>query len=123
MQRAATVDASFSAAWSAVIDLFSDLNWTIQTVDKNSGLIASDWLNVGDDFADCGSAPLARDVATQLRLNVRVKEVDGGTQVTVNTTYRKYRSFDGNISVVQCASLGVMESKIHAAVRRRSAAH
>ena len=122
VQSAATINASYDATWSAVIDLFTEHNWTIQTIDKSSGFITTDWLNLGDDaahFADCGNAPLATTAITAVRFNVRVKPSAGGTDVVVNDSFRQGRAFGNNSAVVECTSTGALETRIHGEIDSR----
>lgn len=54
---AVDIGASFGRTWDAVIDEFARSNIPIKTIDRSSGLIATDALTVGlslADAADCG---------------------------------------------------------------------
>lgn len=55
--NAVEVSASFGKTWDALIDQFADRNIPIKTIERASGLIATDPLRVGEsllDAADCG---------------------------------------------------------------------
>lgn len=120
VRATATVSASYSATWSAVIDLFAEKNWAIQNLEKDSGLITTDWMSVADDYADCGSAPLARNNGTQVRFNVRVTEDGETSDVSVNAVFRQHRSIDNNHVTVDCVSNGTVEAFIHHVVGRQA---
>jgi hypothetical protein len=107
------VQASFDDVWRAVVQLFAERNWSIKTIDKSSGVIATDWLRISDEYADCGSAPLATNNGTRVTFNVLVSPVDPATRVTVNTTFQQVRSVGGTTGVVECASVGSVEAMIH----------
>src|SRR5919202_1864412 len=68
------VAASFGKTWDAVIDELTSRNIPIKTVDRSSGLIATDPLTVASDIgdvADCGSDILAiKLVPTDATYNV-----------------------------------------------------
>ncbi len=120
IQTTAKVTATYDQTWTAVIDLFSERQWPIENMAKDSGLITTDWLRLGsegDRYADCGNkAPLADDRETLVRFNVRVKEEDGATSVAVNAALRRIRS-NGTID---CYSTGVVEEIIHSEIEERA---
>lgn len=121
VQKSAKIGHDYDTTWAAVIDVFSDRGWAIANMEKDSGLITTDWMNLGDDesnVADCGSAPLAAFKVTQVRFNVRVKGGDGGSSVTVNTKFRQERKFDSTSqsAIVDCESTGLIEGEIQQAV-------
>lgn len=120
----ASVTAPYEQTWEAVIDLFSERNWAIQNMDRDSGLITTDWMSLGSEaktFADCGGSGLATVRETAVRFNVRVKPADDETSVAVNATFRQQRVFDNNSFIVDCTSMGAVEALIHREVEQRSA--
>ena len=59
------IGASFGRTWDAVIDEFARSNIPIKTIDRSSGLIATDALTVGpshSEAADCGKDAIAGTV-------------------------------------------------------------
>jgi hypothetical protein len=124
VNKATKLRSDYDSTWSAVIDAFSERDWTIENMEKDSGLITTDWMNAGEEgeqFADCGNSPLAGKGPIQVRFNVRVKEDDGGTSVTVNTRFRRRLSAGGSSNMVDCTSRGVVETMVHNEVMERSA--
>lgn len=125
VERSASVKSDFETTWSAVVDVFSDHQWKIETIDKSSGLIVTSWLNLGneaDTYTDCGSAPLAISGPTQVSFNVRVKDDGvGGTRLTVNTAFRQMRTFDGNVTHATCVSKGTVENMLNTEVAHQVA--
>src|SRR5437667_10539466 len=70
------VASSFAKTWDAVIDVFSERNIPLRTLDRSSGFAATDEL--GDDRsargADCGSDAIhGDDVTGHASCNVRHK--------------------------------------------------
>lgn len=115
VKEAASVSADVDQTWIAVIDVFAEHNWPIQTVDKASGLIVTDWIRVdrpeADDAADCGSAPLRDNFGADVRFSVRVRAEGRGAKVHVVTTWR------GRPQPIDCTSKGWVEDLIHREVR------
>jgi hypothetical protein len=122
-ERSRTVKTSVDAAWTALIDTFADRDWAIDKLDKASGIITTDWMSLtsgqADEFADCGSAPLAT-TRSQVRFNVTVREVPTGAAVVVNTTFRQLRQVSDASGVIDCTSKGVVETIIHESVAARA---
>jgi len=126
VQRASTLHAGYDDTWSAVIDVFADHNWAIDKLDESSGIITTDWMSLGShgsEYADCGSAPLASTETPQVRFNVRVKEDDGGTSITVNTSFRVTRTFDNSSRVIECTSKGEVEATIRSETEQAARAN
>jgi hypothetical protein len=125
VQRATTVPVGFEAAWSALIDLFADRSWPIGNLDKASGLVVTDWMDLGDQrdvYADCGAAGAATVRSTQVRFNVRVKPVGETTELVVNATFRQVRTgLEGGPFNVDCTSRGAVELMIHEQIAARGA--
>jgi hypothetical protein len=118
LQTTKKTDATYDGAWEAIIDLFASHSWAIKNMDKASGLITTDWMRMDSDWADytdCGSAPLVTNRGTQVSFNVRVHELESGTQVDVNASFRQLREFDGQQRLVDCVSKGLVEAQIQGA--------
>lgn len=120
VQRSETIPAPLDATWNALVALFGERGWPIATIDKGSGIIATDWLKMPDGYADCGSAPLARIVGTKGRFNVIVRGEDDGTRITVNARFQQVRTFDGQAGVVECTSTGRVEAEVQSKVEERA---
>ena len=103
IDRTVTVPrADFGAGWDAVIDIFGERTWAIDNMERDSGLITTDWMIAGDmsgSYMDCGSAGLSSDR---------------------NHTHRTTRALgSGAGHLVQCVSTGVLEREIHEEVTSR----
>lgn len=125
VQKTLTVHGDFESTWSALIDVFSDHSWDIDKIDKSSGIITTDWMKLDNDgaaYADCGSS-IATTVGTQVRFNVRVKDDDDRTSVTVNAKFRQGRTFADSSTIINCESLGAVEALIQREVANRMPRH
>lgn len=121
---AVQLTTDYDSVWAAVIDVFADHNWPTQNLDKSSGIVSTDWMQMSDPqiqaYADCGGSGIAREVSTQVRFNVRAKEIDSGATVTVNSAFRQIRSFDGRVGMTDCNSRGTWERELQVAIERRA---
>jgi hypothetical protein len=117
--------ASFDQTWTALIEVFADRSWAIATLEKDSGIITTDWMGLDEDspFADCGSAGIASVMRREIRFNVFVRDAEVDTHVTVNATFREERRFDNKDWFVDCTSTGRVESLIHGMLADAIASH
>lgn len=117
-EKSLTTPAGYDATWAAVVDVFGENNWAIANLEKDSGIITTDWMRLDGEGgqADCGDSGLAIEHGREVRFNVLVRGDDETAEVTVNTTLREYRSFDGRSFYADCTSTGVIEGRIHAMV-------
>jgi hypothetical protein len=119
--------ADFDKVWTAVIETFGELNLPVENMEKDSGLIVTDWISVAEgkkacDYCDCGGAGLvwvAR--GTEGKFNVFVKRMEsGGCSITVNTSFRQLRQSDaGGSKYATCNSSGQLETRINTLVSEK----
>jgi len=116
----------FDAVWSALIETFADNSWPIDTIEKASGLITTDWLSIpagplatryeeAEALADCGTEGGLISVpqyAGKMKFNVFVKTVAAGTELRVTCTFQ---SIVGGM----CLSKGIAEARIMQGVTSR----
>ena len=114
-QKTWTMPCSFDRAWSATIELFADRGWPIATLEKDSGIIVSDWVNIGTQsgYADCGKPGIAIVQRREAKFNVFVRDKVSGTSLTVNTNFRELRSYNNQTFYQDCTSMGVLEANVH----------
>lgn len=121
--RSILLEAEFGQVWDAVIDVFGEQNWIIETIERESGIISTSWFLLTDsDHIDCGGAGLfAGYINHQGRFNVIVREVSNGTKLKVNTKWRalKKSSLFGDDEWVDCVSKGTIENRIQNTVKER----
>ncbi|MEO8703929.1 MAG: hypothetical protein ABI867_28020 [Kofleriaceae bacterium] len=118
-----TFPSSYDATWTALIDVFAERGWQIATLEKTSGLITTNWMELKDEaklYADCGSPPLASVPRIQIRFNVRLKEAAGGASVSVNSFFRRFDSNTDTDPPIDCESTGAVEKLVHADISRRA---
>ncbi|MDE2737468.1 MAG: hypothetical protein OXI72_23960 [Gemmatimonadota bacterium] len=89
-------DVDQDAAWSAIVGLFAEKNWTITTMEKDSGIIVSDWLGLtdkdGKQFADCGTTKwFVAAKGRTAKFNLFLHKPEQGLQLVINTNFRELR--------------------------------
>ena len=91
--KAFPIGAPFDEVWQAVIESFADLQLPIQNMEKDSGLITTDWIDfplgkAGKEFCDCGGLGMNIETRRVGRFNVFVKRVSvNSCEIQVNCTY------------------------------------
>lgn len=108
----ATFGEDFLVVWGAIVEVLAGQNWPIDIVDKDSGVITSDWVVVAAqdrDFADCGTAQSDTFHVQHMRLSASVHEVATGTRLRISSSYESNRA-------TACLSTGLLESSLIAAV-------
>ena len=108
-------DVSYDDAWSAILRTFADLDLPIESVEKESGLVTTDWILLDDpeDSIDCDEGYRNAEI----RLNVFLRETDAGQEMTLVTSARA-ESVEGDRT--RCRSTGELEEAIQRGVRRRA---
>ena len=131
-----THDASFESVWSAAIDTLRERHMAVATIDKDSGLITSEWADVEadweveDKYADCHSeTPFRPGYGVKTRMDVRVKP---GTPTTISIVASfaelgnqpplgLFGPRRGPVRHYSCDSRGVLEVEINNEIARRAA--
>jgi len=115
-----TVQASFGRTWNAVIDQFADRNIPIRTIDRSSGLIATDMLGMGvgdslaSTWADCGADMVGSQLPPgHATYNVLVR--GDSTSTLVKVTVRWNLLLGG-----ECVTHGVWEQDFENAVKAKA---
>ena len=125
IQKIFEFDAGYDDVWAAIIDTFGMMQLPIDNVEKDSGLITTDWLSfeVDDGYADCGKGGFGRAVRDLVgRFNVVARDANGTVSVTVNTLYEANRVDVLNPEIsseVRCYSTGVLEADLVELVEER----
>ena len=117
------VEASFTKTWDAVIDIFSERNIRIKTMDRTSGLIVAETnsavgLTEGqlNDYADCGGyGPTLRTYPNFVTYNILVRGDSTKSIVKANALWEK-RSTSQYDLARDCVSKGNWEILIERAV-------
>lgn len=118
----ASFSGDYDAAWSAVVEYFAVGNLPIQTIERDSGIIVSNWMDASDaigfkedkTFCDCGGAGISTPEWTRGKFNVFLKRTgEGALDLRVTCTYEQRRSFGGEGAIVRCNSTGHLEASLH----------
>ena len=124
-RTATPIQTAFAKTWDAVFDVFSDRNISIRTIERTSGLIATDRLTVqsgeGLQWADCGTHMSSATAPEMAVYNVLVR--GDSTQSTVKVTASWTATVEvlrGEFRRIQCVSKGVWENDLEAMIRARA---
>lgn len=117
------INASVGKTWNAVIDVLSDGNIPVKTLDKSSGYVMAEVASVGileeDKLADCGGfmTSLGSSGPMIARYNIVVR--GDSTTSTVKVTARFMKT--GDIGK-DCPSKNTFEAKFQSDVKARAEA-
>lgn len=124
------VSASFGKTWSAVIDVFATKNIPIKTIERASGLIATDPLNVPvqtnrkapHPWADCGKFMGVFDSPSLATYNVRVKGDSSSSTVQINVLWKQSPTTTpfGVQPGEDCSTKGVWETETETEIKARA---
>lgn len=119
--RTAVYGASFDDTWTALIDLFGEAYYPIGTIEKDSGLISTEWFIPprGQSYLDCGKPGFGTFSNPTGKFNVIVREIPTGTEIVVNSMWRGMRGIGNDLNRIQCVSTGALEREIHQELRER----
>jgi hypothetical protein len=122
---ATSVSASIDETWDAVIDLFATRNIPIRTIERASGIIATEGLSVdsadGLKWADCGQVGPRLIPANNAIYNVLVRGDSANSSVRATVRWGRLSSEEGD---VECTSTYVWEHGLERDVQERAeAAH
>lgn len=129
--RAGTpVAAPFARTWLAAVDAFADKNMGIRTIDRSSGLIVADPVDVpandAGTLADCGAA-IVGDIREAIRptsatYNVRVRATADSTSSIVLVTVRfvHVATSPYGTAAADCSSTGAWETAFESAVKAKA---
>lgn len=102
------VVADFETAWSRVINIFAELGLPIATIEKVSGLVATDWIATTDvvfrGWFDCGKSDTHVAGPLEFKLTVVVK--DRSVMVTAAGSQEWRDALAGGTTVVRCEPTG-----------------
>jgi hypothetical protein len=123
-REATQVDASIGHTWDAVIDLFAARNIPIRTIERASGLIASDLLGVNEadekegKWGSCGTVDGQRIAPNYAIYNVLVR--GDSASATVRTTVRWSYVVERSTRPQECTSTYVWERDLEQDVKERA---
>lgn len=124
----ANLNGDYDTAWDAIVEFFAVSSLPISTIEKDSGLIVTDWMDAsgssggteGGQFTDCGGSGITVQIWTRGKFNVHLTEAaPGRIQLRVTCTYQACRIFGEARAVINCNSTGFLEKALHEYVRAR----
>ena len=124
-----SVNASMGRTWDAVIEQFATSNIPIRTIERASGLIATEQLSVPAQYYkggyyDCGSSLGTPNIAKHAVYNALVRGDSSHATVRVSVKY----SGEGRdviaatVTSVDCTTQGRWETEFEAAVKAKAEA-
>jgi hypothetical protein len=125
MQTSFTHDASFASVWNATLDTLHERGIAIVTIDKQSGILLTEWVNLEDDdevedrYAECDPG-LSATYGVRTRMDIRVK-AGPPTTLSIKASFAEYRSNTGPRGDDPCESRGRLEREINEEIGRRAA--
>ena len=110
---------SFDDVWTAAMEVFADNMWAIDTLEKDSGLITTDWLELNvrgkEIYADCGKDMAGTvNMPGYVKFNVFVKRAGPDVMVRVNCHFKPLIETAGFGEKKTCLSKGHLEARIFA---------
>jgi hypothetical protein len=112
------IEKPYDAVWQAVVETFAELQLPIMNMEKDSGLIVTDWIDFtgqkNTDYCDCGGLGINIEVNRVGKFNVFVKKVtDNSCEAKINTMYQQTIKFSDVISKRKCVSTGNLEAQFY----------
>jgi len=123
---------SFDTVWEDAIEWFAINNIPIDKIDKESGLLTSEYgLGANQDIVNCGEPTgniglyTAKFDGTYANINVLIRQRDNGTRATINVFGNAQVSLRNGYglvgeSVTKCHSTGSLENRFHGFVSGNS---
>jgi len=118
------IEESYDSTWSALIETFAELHLPIQNMEKDSGLIITDWIEFtgqsNEDYCDCGGLGINIEVNRLGKFNVFIKKITKDScQVTVNCQYKQTIRFGDTVGERKCISTGNLEREIFDLIKEK----
>lgn len=127
-----TIEKPFDSVWQAVIETFAELNLPILNIEKDSGLITTDWIDFirkeNMDYFDCGKLGMNIEKSRSGRFNVFVKRLgDNSCEIKINCTYQQEYYFPDLLGTGkeytdtrQCISTGKLEAEMFRLIEEKA---
>jgi len=118
-----TFDASFDKVWNAVLQVLGEGGFPIGAIEKESGIITTDFVTFTYDVLSSAECPkaiinLLNWKEGQIRMNILVRKInENSTQVTIRSVIMGFEHSWGRWNY--CNSTGVIENQIFNAVAKR----
>jgi len=124
------IEAPFDEVWQAVIETFAEMNLPIVNMEKDSGLITTDWIayplgKAGKVYCDCGGLGLNVEISREGRFNVFLRKIDGNScELKVNCLFSQRIQpvmAEGATGITRrnCVSTGKLEADMFEMVKSK----
>lgn len=124
------IEAPFDDVWTAIIESFAEMNLPIMNMEKDSGLITTDWIEYplgkeGKKYCDCGGLGINIEVRRAGKFNVFAKSItDSSSEVRVTCSFQQtYETFSlegsGARFTRNCFSTGKLEADMFEIVKSK----
>ena len=114
-----TFQADYEKVWSALVQWYAENDMSIDLLEKESGLIRTEWFKPCEQCKDCGFMKYNEkwEASVRVRINmILIKKNDGSCILTINQSYKEVPfSFGGRpviLGYVECFSNGLYEYEI-----------
>ncbi len=101
---------------AAALDALAELGLSVQSADKASGLIATDWapFKKKDGYAKWAKPPAIQMIFDRSgKVTIRVETAqDGSLEVKIDGTFKESYGFKGPEKTRACPSTGVLEKRL-----------
>lgn len=120
------IEKPYDSAWIAVVETFADLQLPIQNMEKDSGLITTDWIDftgqTNEEYCDCGGLGINKEVERKGRFNVFVKKVnEDSCEIKVNCMFEQVIRFGEYApSRRKCVSTGNLEAEMFRLIEEKT---
>ncbi len=115
--NAFSFDASMDDVWSATVETFAELNLPIDNMEKDSGLITTDWISFSGsgnkEWCDCGGLGMAIEDSRSGKFNVFVKQTGTTVSLRVNCQFQQRAHLGGTYVNRECVSTGALEARLN----------
>ena len=118
IENSFAIEGNYDSVWSAVIETFAELQIPIDNMEKDSGLITTDWIDftgqTNEDYCDCGNLGINIERSRTGKFNAFLKrDAENSCKLTVNCQFEQTFSFGDNLYKRKCVSTGTLEREIY----------
>ena len=124
------IEVPFDDVWTAIIESFADMNLPIMNMEKDSGLITTDWIEYpigkeGKKYCDCGGLGINIEIRRVGKFNVFAKSItDSSCEVRVTCSFQQtYETFSidgtGARFTRSCYSTGKLEADMFELIKAK----
>lgn len=114
--------APSNKTWASIVEILSDSKWPIESIEKDSGLLTTAFVNMGHDADKYTDCPTLLSIISQRRgkLSIFVKSAsENETSVKINTHFEGFNEeiLSKQSRWVICNSTGKLEREIFTKIK------